>query len=206
MYVGSTIKIERVVGTDVEMVQKTDYPWKGAVTITVNPKLAKKFTVYVRVPNRKTSDLYTSVPEINTLNSLSVNGTAVPMKVVNGYIAITRNWKKGDKIDLDIPMKIQQITADKRILADSGRIALRYGPMIYNVEKADGQDISKAIGNGPLKIEWLPDMFSGTMTIKGQWADGTPLIAIPNYLRMNRLGTTPTPGDRTPASLIWIKK
>lgn len=205
MYVGSTINVERVVGTDIQMVQKTDYPWKGAVSITVNPKQAKKFTVYVRVPNRKTSELYTSVPAINTLNSLSVNGTAIPMKVVNGYIAITRDWKKGDKIDLDIPMKIQQITADKRIMADSGRIALRYGPMIYNVEKADGQDISKLIGNSPLKIEWRPDMFSGTMTIKGQWADGTPLIAIPNYLRMNRFGT-PTPGDRTPASIVWIKK
>jgi len=205
MYVGSTIKVEKVVGTDVEMVQKTDYPWKGTVSITVNPKQAKKFTVYVRVPNRKTSELYTSVPAVNTLNSLSVNGKKVAMNVINGYIAISRDWKKGDKIDLEIPMEIQQITADEHIMADTGRVAFRYGPLIYNVEKADGQDITKAIGNGPFTLEWRPDLFNGTMTIKGTWADGTPLIAIPDFLRMNRMGT-PVQGDRSPASLIWIKK
>jgi len=205
MYVGSTIKVEKVAGTDVEMVQKTDYPWKGAVSITVNPKKAQHFTVYVRVPNRKTSELYTSAPVINTLKSLSINGKPIAMNAVKGYIAITRDWKKGDKIDLEIPMEIQQITADENILADSGRIAFRYGPMIYNVEKADGQDISKLIGPDPLKLEWRSDLFNGTMTIKGKWADGTPLLAIPNYLRANRLGT-PVPEDRSPASIIWMKK
>jgi DUF1680 family protein len=205
MYVGSTIKIEKVAGTDVEMVQKTDYPWKGAVAITVNPTKSGKFTVYVRVPNRKTSELYTSVPEVNTLNSLSVNGQPVPMKIDKGYIAITRVWKKGDKINLDIPMKVQQITADQNIEADRGRVALRYGPMIYNVEKADSQDISKSIGTGPLMLQWRPDLFHGAMTIKGTWADGTPLIAIPNYLRLNRLGT-PVQGDWNPTSIVWIKK
>jgi len=205
MYVGSTINVERVVGTDIEMVQKTEYPWKGDVSITVNPKQAKKFTVYVRVPDRKTSELYTSVPAVNTLKSLTVNGKAVPMKAVKGYIAITRDWKIGDKIDMVIPMEIQQITADENIEADRGRVALRYGPMIYNVEKADDQDINKSIGAAPLMLEWRPDMFKGTMTIKGSWADGTPLVAIPNYLRTNRLGT-PNPAERTPASIVWIKK
>lgn len=205
MYVGSTIKVEKVAGTDVEMVQKTDYPWKGDVTITVNPKKTGKFTIYVRVPNRKTSDLYTSVPEVNTLNSLSVNGQPVPMKADRGYIAITRVWKKGDKIALDIPMKIQQITADERIEADRGRMALRYGPLVYNVEKADNADLSQSVGSNPFTLEWRPDMFHGAMTIKGSWADGTPLLAIPNYLRLNRVGT-PVQGDWTPTSIVWMKK
>jgi uncharacterized protein len=102
-------------------------------------------------------------------------------------------------------MAIQQITADESIEADRGRVALRYGPMIYSVEKADGQDISKSIGIGPLMLSWRPELFNGAMTIKGSWADGTPLVAIPNYLRANRL-ETPAPGDRTPASIVWIKK
>ena len=52
MFIGSTINVEKVAGTDVQMVQKTDYPWSGNVAITVNPKESKKFTVYVRVPDR----------------------------------------------------------------------------------------------------------------------------------------------------------
>ena len=66
--------------------------------------------------------------------------------------------ESGDKIDLDLPMEIQTITADERIEADRGRIALRYGPMIYNVEKADQPDIDKYIGTGPLKAEWREDL------------------------------------------------
>lgn len=211
MYIGSTINVERVVGTDIEMVQETDYPWKGAVTITVNPKQAKRFTVYVRVPDRKTSVLYTSEPALNNLKSLSVNGQAVPMKVDNGYIAITRDWKKGDKINLEIPMVIQQVTADDRLVDNRGRVAFRYGPMIYNVEKADNKDLNLAIGKNPFTLEWRPDLFGGIMTIKGTWADGSPLLAIPNYLRMNRAeapqeGQQGRQGDRTPGSIIWIKK
>jgi len=34
LYIGSTIKVEKVAGTDIEMVQKTDYPWSGNVSIT----------------------------------------------------------------------------------------------------------------------------------------------------------------------------
>ena len=61
-------------GTDVEMVQETDYPWNGKVTITVKPKAAKQFAVRLRVPNRATSKLYTTTPEVNGLVSLAVNG------------------------------------------------------------------------------------------------------------------------------------
>ena len=205
LYIGTTIQVEKVAGTDVEMVQKTDYPWKGDVSITVNPKEKKKFTVYLRVPDRKTSDLYTSVPKVNSLNSLAVNGTAVAIKVVNGYVAITREWAKGDKIDLAIPMEIQRITASDKIEADKGRVALRYGPLIFNVEKADQPDINKQISNSALTLNWHPEMFNGIMTINGTWADGTPLVAIPNYVRSNRMGTA-TPDDRTPTSIIWIKE
>ncbi len=98
MYVGSTIKVERVVGTDVEMVQKTDYPWNGNIGITVNPKVSKSFTVYVRVPNRTTSELYTPVPQVSGLQSLKVNGQAVAVKIENGYVAIRRAWKKVIKL------------------------------------------------------------------------------------------------------------
>jgi len=205
LYIGSTINVEKVAGTDVEMVQKTDYPWKGDVAITVNPKQSKEFTVYVRVPNRSTSELYTSIPEVKSLKSLTVNGIKVPMKEVNGYVGITRLWKKGDKINLEIPMEIQKITADDKIEADKGKIALRYGPLVYNVEKADQPDINLTMGSTPLKLEWRPDLFKGIMTIKGTWSDGSTLTAIPNYIRNNRIATV-VPNDRNPSSIVWIKK
>ncbi len=64
-------------GTDVQMVQQTDYPWSGKVAITVNPKESKKFTIFVRVPNRTTSELYTPTPAVSGLKSLAVNGEKI---------------------------------------------------------------------------------------------------------------------------------
>jgi DUF1680 family protein len=208
MFIGSTIKVENVMGNDVEMIQKTDYPWSGVISMIVNPKSPKEFTLYVRVPDRTTSELYTAVPKIGGLKSLAVNGKSVPVKIENGYAVIRRTWKKGDKIDLELPMEIQKITADEKIEADRGRIALRYGPLIYNVEQADQPDITKAIGSTPLTLEWRGDFLKGVMTIKGTWADGTPLLAIPNYTRLNRVQPTALPQStqNNQPSIVWIKK
>jgi len=108
-----------------------------------------------------------------------------------------------------LPMEVQLVTPDEKIEADKGRVALRYGPMIYNVEAVD-QDITKTIGTAPFSVEWHPELLRGVMTIKGKWADGSPLVAVPNYARLNR-DVTPTavpeqPASRNPASIVWIKK
>jgi hypothetical protein len=198
MFIGSTINVEKVAGTDIEMVQKTDYPWSGNISITVNPKESKKFTVYVRIPNRTTSDLYTPTPQVSGVKLLAVNGEIIHPKIVNGYAVITRTWQTGDKIDMVLPMEVQRIVADKRVAADRGLVALRYGPLIYNVERADQPDINQSIGSGPLTAEWRGDLLHGVMTIKGQWADGSPLLAIPNFARNNR-------NSEGIGSMVWIK-
>jgi DUF1680 family protein len=187
LFIGSTIKVERVAGTDVEMVQKTDYPWDGRVTITVNPKQAKTFSVYVRVPDRKTSALYSNTPDVKGLRGFSVNGRSVRPKIEKGYAVVKRAWKAGDKIELDLPMEVQRVKPDEKIQADTGLEALRYGPLIYNVERADQPTLNGAISSKPLTTEWRSDLLQGVKVIKGSWADGTPLVAIPNYARNNRL-------------------
>jgi len=47
--------------------------------------------------------------------------------------------------------------------------------------------VTNAIGNGPLQAVWRPDLLHGVMAITGKWKDGSPLLAIPNYARMNRV-------------------
>jgi len=188
MFVGSRIHVGEVAGTGVEVIQKTDHPWKGSVAITVNPDQAKTFSVHVRIPNRTTSKLYKDSPEINGVKHFAVNGESVKPKIYKGYAVVTREWKTGDRIELELPMEPQRVTADPRIKADADSVALKYGPLVYNVEKADNQNIDRKIGNAPLSSEWRPELLGGVVVIKGKWADGTDLIAIPNYARMNRVG------------------
>jgi DUF1680 family protein len=187
LFIGGRVNVGKIAGTNVQVVQKTEYPWKGAVAITVNPEEAKTFSVHVRVPNRTTSKLYTTTPVVNGLKRLSVNGKPVAPHIVNGYAVITRHWEPNDMIELELPMEVQRITADPRVKADAGLMALQYGPLIYNVETADQHDLDAALSSEPLKAEWRPDLLGGVMVITGKWQDGTPMIAIPNYARMNRV-------------------
>jgi uncharacterized protein len=210
MFVGSRINVGQVAGTDVEVVQKTDYPWKGSVSITVNPKESKTFSVYVRIPDRTTSKLYKDSPAISGVKRFAVNGKEEHPRIQKGYAVVTREWKAGDRIELELPMEPQRVDADARIKADLNTIALKYGPMIYNVETADNHNIHQKLSGDPLKVEWRPDLFGGTMVIKGKWADGSDMVAIPNYARMNRAGAPREyPDDRDDSKMpveskVWI--
>jgi DUF1680 family protein len=186
MYIGSTVTLENAAGTDVEMVQETDYPWSGKIAITVNPKQAKNFAVHLRLPDRTTSKLYTPSPEVSGVLSLSVNGKAVKPVIEKGYAVIKRDWKSGDKIAMELPLKPQRITPSDKIAATKGKLALRYGPLIYNIEKVD-QDITKTLTpDSALTAEWRGDLLGGIAVINGKFADGSKLTAIPNYTRTNR--------------------
>ncbi len=214
LFIGSTINVEKVAGTDVEMVQKTDYPWSGDVSITVNPRTQKDFSIRIRVPDRSVSELYTATPECDGIASISVNGVAIEPTIEKGYAVITRTWKAGDAIDLKLPMKIQRIKASDKIAATKGQVALRYGPLIYCVEAAD-QELGKVLPpQTPLKTEWKGDLLGGVTVIEGTWADGSPLTAIPYYARDNRIEETPSSGPgqggprrgrRSINSSVWMK-
>jgi uncharacterized protein len=212
MFVGSTINVENINGVDVEMVQATNYPWDGKVSITLIPKAARQFSVHVRVPNRNISTLYKNSPEIDKPASFLVNGKAIKPILEKGYAVITRTWNRGDKIELDLPMKIQRIKASEKIAADRGKVALRYGPLVYNIERVD-QDITKALSPAaPLTTEWKPDLLGGVLVIKGQFTDGSSMIAIPNFARTNRDPAPPptVPGQRPesgpPTSIVWLNE
>ena len=90
LYVGSTVRVGCVGGAEVEIVQHTDYPWKGNVAIVVNPASAKTFTMRLRAPNRSVSALYRSTPEASGIESLYVNGTRIKPEIKDGYAVIAR--------------------------------------------------------------------------------------------------------------------
>jgi uncharacterized protein len=215
MFVGSRIHVGQVAGTNVEVIQKTEYPWKGLISITINPDEAKTFSVYVRIPDRATSKLYKESPRVSGVKRFSVNGQEQAPDIRKGYAVVTREWKSGDRIEMELPMEPQRVFADSRIKADAELVALKYGPLIYNVETADNKNIDRKLGDSPLKAEWRPDLLGGVMVITGEWQDGSPLLAIPNFARMNRAGPPPDyPSDRDPVpasaskrpidSKVWI--
>jgi hypothetical protein len=136
---------------------------------------------------------------------LAVNGVPVKAAAVNGYLEIVRAWKRGDTIELALPMPIQRVYASDKIVASANRpsptkdkVALRVGPLVYNIEQVD-QDISGALEPAaPLALEWRADLLGGVNVIKGAFAGGAPMLAIPNYARYNRNPPAPPPAPPAP--------
>jgi DUF1680 family protein len=206
LFAGSTIKVPAVAGTDVELLQDTNYPWSGKVAITVKPASSREFAMRIRMPNRSVSELYTSTPSADGIRSISVNGSPVNAPAENGYAVISRTWQSGDRIDIELPMAVQRVKCIDKVAANVGRVALMYGPLVYNVEQVDNPNLGSREGAEPvlspdteLLTEWRPDLLGGVVVIKGKWADGSPLMAVPNYARNNR-------GEQgRHRSIVWIK-
>jgi DUF1680 family protein/alpha-L-arabinofuranosidase len=196
LFVGSTVTVDDVAGATVQVVQTTDYPWSGKVSITVNPSAEKRFAVKIRVPSRNVSKLYTATPVGGGIASLALNGMPVPPAVERGYAVIDRTWKAGDRIDLELPMPVQRVKADPRVTADVGRVALRYGPLIYCIESAD-QNVNLALPpTSALSTQWRPNLLGGVVVLRGSFANGAPMTAIPYYARNNRGGR----------AIVWIQE
>jgi len=191
LFIGS-----RVTLGDVELVQTTDYPWSGNVAITVNPVRARRLALKLRVPDYSVSELYTGKPASGGITSLKVNGKLVKPVIEKGYAVVERTWKGGDKVELIIPLVVQRVKAVDQIVATHGRVALRYGPLVYNIESVDQNVESVLKPDAPLTTEWKPELLGGVLVIKGAFADGNPMLAIPNYARLNRGGR----------SIVWISE
>jgi DUF1680 family protein len=204
LFVGSTFTVRDIAGTDVEMVQTTEYPRNGKVEVTVRPARPTRFRLCIRSPRRDVSALYHAEPAADGVVSVHLNGDPIQPDSARGYLVLDRVWRTGDRVVLTLPMEPQRVYADPRVGAARGMVALRYGPLVYNLESSD-QDLDLALpSTSPLGAEWVPDLLGGTTTLTGTWSDGSPLLAIPHYARMNR----PGPEGRSDhlRSTVWVRE
>ena len=126
-------RVDGVAGTEVEIVQTTDYPWNGNVNIVVNPP-RRRCSSYASVAESQGERALYGIPDGDGITSISVNGPPSP-RIENGYAVITREWKPGDKIELKLPMASRVKADESRGRPGPGRVAL--GPLIYNIESVD---------------------------------------------------------------------
>lgn len=179
----------------VALTQTTDYPWNGTVTIKVDPEQESTFALRLRIPgwlqqHPVASDLYTYT-DAPASYTLKVNGTRVKATVSDGYATISRQWKAGDIVELDLPMNVRRIKAHDKVTADRGMLALERGPVVYCLEGQDqpgGTVFDKYIPDGTdIQAAFAPELLGGITVLSGTVGD-TPFKAIP-YSTWNNRGT-----------------
>jgi DUF1680 family protein len=169
----TTVKFGKV---DVPVAMESNYPWEGNVSVTVNPKSAVAFSMNVRIPGWARGEvapgeLY-SFEDKSTANFvITVNGKPAAFTMNQGYATINRTWKKGDKVELVLPMEVRRIISRPELKQDVERVALQRGPLVYCVEGADnnGKAWDLILPDGAaFKTAYQKDLLEGVTTIQFQ--------------------------------------
>jgi DUF1680 family protein len=207
LYGDSTARFE-IEGRPVSLTQTSRYPWDGKISIAVEPDAPTEFTLHLRVPAwcRKAA--------------LRVNAAAVDLDEVvsDSYAAIRREWRNGDRVELDLDMAVARLFANPEVRQDVGRVALSRGPLIYCVEETDNAGQLHRITlprTATIEARDEPDLLGGVVTLSAaanrdaaeNWEGGlycaeppaideTKLTAVPYFAWDNR-----EPGEM----LVWLR-
>jgi len=204
LFIGGTGEVQAD-GRIVKIEQQTRYPWDGEVKIKVNPEKAAKFALNIRIPGWAQGkpvpgDLYSYIDQTVEHVVLKVNGRKEDLNLRNGFASIKRKWKKGDVVELSLPMPVRRVIANDALKDDAGLVAIERGPIVYCVEGVDNKHVFSMVlpDDVKLSVERRDDMLGGMMVIKGDVQMAVKddsgktvikpagLLAIPNYAWCNR--------------------
>jgi uncharacterized protein len=189
--------------SNIQVIQQAGFPWNGLVAMTVNPERKTAFTLKLRVPGWAQNkpvpgSLYQYIGNSPEKILLKINGKNEKPVIKNGYIEISKEWNKGDKVELTLPMEIRRVIANDKVGEDRNRVALEYGPIVYCAEEADNIKQIPAIiipDQAELNIEKRNILSDQILLITGNSFEAKPelnkaekekLILIPYYLWSNR--------------------
>ena len=211
LYAAGEAKLKMDDGSRLKLTQQTEYPWNGKIRLAVDPDKTTEFTLNLRIPGWSMgrpipSDLYHLTDANVSPVSLKVNGEktkAAPGD--DGYVHLKRAWKAGDVVDLDLPMPIQRVYANKKVEADRGKVTLMRGPVVYCLEAADQPDLDLTSIVLPRSAEMTArhqsDLLGGVTVLEGfAEADGkrpAKITAIPYYAWQNR---------KKGAMIVWLQE
>jgi DUF1680 family protein len=148
-------------GEAVAWTQTTDYPWDGAIAITLTQAPPAPISLHLRIPGWAEEA------------SLAINGARDEAALRPGsYARVERVWRPGDTLRLTLPMPVRRLIGHPNIVDTYGRIALMRGPLVYCVEQADHPDADVATlrlpADADLQAVPRPDLLGGVLTIQGE--------------------------------------
>ncbi|MEE4114962.1 MAG: beta-L-arabinofuranosidase domain-containing protein, partial [Marinilabiliaceae bacterium] len=144
LYISSQAGVE-LNSTPLTLIQDSDLPWGGRVSISLDTEKDVYFKLRARLPawasdRPVTSDLYSFEKNVSESPQIRVNNSIIEYTVVDGYMLIDRVWNKGDRVDITFPFEIRKLHAHDSVLANRGKVALQAGPLVYAAEWPDQED------------------------------------------------------------------
>jgi DUF1680 family protein len=119
-----------VKGVDVVVDETTEYPFRERISLAVTPAAKVRFPLYVRIPGWA-SDA-----------GITVNGQKVDGVHAASYQRIEREWQKGDRVEISLPMRVRTVPGY------NGSVSVERGPLVYSLRI--GESWSKLKQTGPV--------------------------------------------------------
>ncbi len=113
LYFASTVRWRE---RGVVLRQKTNFPASGRSELAIEESPASAWTLRIRIP------AWTSVDNTVILNGKRLEAAGMP----GSYLSLTRAWKAGDRVELDLPMRL---TAEP-LADDRTQQAFLFGPVV----------------------------------------------------------------------------
>jgi hypothetical protein len=86
--------------------------------------------------------------------SVQVNGKPVKAATgTDGYAAVTRNWEKSDRLELQLKLAPRVVVGDHK---NQGKVAVLYGPLVLAADEALQGDITRGLNSVSLAGADLP--------------------------------------------------
>ncbi|MCA1595910.1 MAG: glycoside hydrolase family 127 protein, partial [Chloroflexi bacterium] len=111
------------------LVQRTRYPWEENVEIEITEAPATPAALRLRIPAWCSSA------------DVSVNGGVQQRYPPGEYAALTRQWKRGDRVVLSLPMPVRLVESHPRVTSNHGQVAICRGPLVYCLEAVDNPGV-----------------------------------------------------------------
>lgn len=167
LYAGSETNIPLAKG-NVHIRQNTDYPFGESVRFTITPEKSTAFKLHLRIPTWLQDQLvpgalYHYVNKDENLWTLKLNGVEVDGIVNQGFLTIDHEWKKGDQIELTLPMPVRLNKAIDEVEADRNKLAVSRGPLVYAAEGIDNEaplesfKLSKEVAASEIRTTTIQD-------------------------------------------------
>lgn len=205
LFVAGTASVN-INNKNVQLEQQNNYPWDGKLNFKVLSKSPSSFTMRIRIPGwAKEEAIPSGLYRFNNASGkkieIRINGKPVAYSMENGYAVLTKTWKKGDIVEMELPMDIRRVVANDKVEDDRGKAALQRGPMMYCAEWPDNKGMVSNIvlpDNVQLTSEYKSDMLNGVTILKGEVSavhinsdtdvstGRQPFIAIPYYAWAHR--------------------
>ena len=103
--------------------QQTNYPWDGKITLKIVKAPKDNYAFLLRIPGWSQGA------------TISINGKNIDDAIVSGsYQKVAQKWKKGDVIELNIPMPVELMQANPLVEEIKNQVAVKRGPIVYCLE------------------------------------------------------------------------